>query len=217
MKKRIGALLAGIFFLNAPNWAQPFKGVGVKIGAVSANQDWNYTYGLPGLNSDARRGLDAGVFAEWPISTTFGFLTEVHYIQKGFMDKTPVTSVEGPAGTGETFTWSPRIDYISIPLLVKAGFNAKGASWYAVAGPRYDSRTAIHDELNENVLKHFKKSEWNATFGVGVEFLRDSPWRVGAEFRYSPNLQKSYSTELLTIKNRSVEILLVACYSPLRH
>jgi len=190
--------------------------MGMKIGAVSANPDWKYASGLTKPNNEARWGLDAGVFAEWSVSPVFSFLTEVYYLQKGFLEIIPATSVENPEGTGKAISWSPRIDYVSIPLLVKVRLNTKGASLYALGGPRYDLRVAIRDEAHESVLGHFKKSEWNATFGIGVELFQDSPWRIGAEFRYSPSLQNSYSTEPLTVKNRSVEILLVACYSPLR-
>jgi hypothetical protein len=140
MKRRFAILLTALLLLSGEGAAQLIRSFGVKAGAVTATQSYDYENSpdLTSLGMDYRWGVVAGVFARTGSLSLFSLSAEVMYIQKGFRTEALVASPSFPDGWGETITITPRADYLSIPVFLHAGFDAAALSPYLFAGPRLD-------------------------------------------------------------------------------
>ena len=191
--------------------SQLIRSYGVKIGITSAGQDWNYSSFLSGITTiydKYRTGLDVGGYVEWFTIPVFSVLTEVHYIQKGCKDEFPVPAIEGPVGSGETVTFSPRIDYLSFPLLAKIRFDTPILTIYGVAGYRLDFLIAKKVDVSGAVFDDLKSTDYGPTIGCGINVPIVFGYCLGGEFRYSFSSQNIFSNQVLTVKNKSMEFLL---------
>jgi opacity protein-like surface antigen len=137
-------------------------------------------------------------------------LIELQYTQKGMTESIPITTESQPDGTGEFITKRPRVDYLSIPILVKARFSTPVIVPYLVAGPRFDILLSMKGDGFDVVVDKFKTSEFGATLGFGVEVTFWHPIGVLAEFRYNPSFGDAFSSNFLRVKNRSLDFLLGA-------
>jgi len=199
-----------ILFIQSIGSAQLIRTFGVKGGAVTASQTWDYVSPFTDLNTERRWGLDIGLFVEWLNMPVFSFSSEVHYIQKGMKISFPVTTEQNPDGTGENMTRSPRIDYVSVPVLAKARLMDTQLSPYIVAGPRVDFLLHTEGEGFQVILDKFEKIDFGATVGVGVEVKSFEPVQLGIEFRFSPSFKDGYSSAFTKVRNSSMELLFVA-------
>ena len=187
------------------------RSYGVKLGVVSAGQSWDYSGGMSGLKVFDKRisGLAVGGYVEWLAIPTISLVTEVDYAQKGCRDAVNVLSEGSPVPTG-TMTIRPRLDYVSIPVLLKLRYGLSFGSVYGLAGPRYDILVGKRgDSRVAEVFDHVKSADYGITLGVGIELASLLTKRLGAEFRYSPNFRKIFTSELLAVKNNSFEFMAV--------
>ena len=212
MNRILTALLIYAFLLTSQANSQAVKSIGLKVGAISATQDWKYAQNVSSLDTKPRWGFDVGAFAEWFTLPVFSLTTELHYVQKGFSLKLPVTTEQFPDGNGAFMTLSPRVDYLSIPILAKCRLDWASSSLYAIAGPRIDFLVHHQDSGFGAVIDHFRSTEYGATIGIGYLLTQLVPFGLGAELRYSPTLQESYSTNLLAVRNSSFEMLILLTY-----
>ena len=208
MKSKLVIVL--LLIIQAAGSAQAIRTFGVKGGAVTASQTWDYVSPFTDLDTERRWGIDIGVFVEWLNMPVFSFSSEVHYIQKGMKISLPVTTEQNPAGTGEYWTRSPRVDYISVPMLGKARFMDAQVSPYIIAGLRVDFLLQTKGEGFEAVLDKFEKVDFGATVGAGIEVKSFEPVQLGIEFRLSPSFKDGYSSSFTKVRNSSMEFLLVA-------
>ena len=210
MKKIIFAVLTLLATCLSVGESQLIRDYGIKIGVASTNQNWDWapTAGYVAASTAAHQSFEVGAFIEWFDIPFFSVLTEVQYIRKGSDVTTtmPMTTIENPDGNGQFISYSTKISYLSMPILAKLRMNGGLLSPYIVAGPRFDFCLTSSGAFSASDLKTLNVG---STFGVGVESASIFPIQVGLEFRYSPDSQASYSTPLLTVKNRSLELLLV--------
>lgn len=198
-----------VFVIQATSFSQAIRTVGVKVGAVSASQTWHYA-SIPDLDTERRWGIDFGVYAEWLNMPVFSFSTEVHYVQKGMKESLLITTEQNPDGTGEYLTRSPRVDYLSVPVLAKARLLDGELSPYIVADPRVDFLLQTKGEGFDLVLDRFAKVDFGATVGVGFEIKSLEVVKLGIEFRFSPSLKDGFSSAFMNVRNNSMEFFLVA-------
>ena len=208
LRKTLTALTLACF-LSTSGASQVLRTVGAKLGGVAASQDWKYTVQGVSLDTSTRWGLDIVGFLEWFNTPIFSLVTEGHYLQKGFKVSFPVVSSTSPDGTGTVITQSQQVNYFSIPVLLKCRATVAASSLYVLAGPRVDLLLGKPDQGYREVLDKFHSHDFGITIGVGAEAIAISPFMLGAEFRYSPTLDNSYSTDLLTVRNSSLELLIV--------
>jgi len=138
------------------------------------------------------------------------FLTlvaELQYTQEGMVYDLPLTSVGLPDGTGQFITLSPRVDYISVPLLAKLRFQLPFLTPYLVAGSRADLLLYRNADRFDHVTDNFKSTDFGGTIGVGVELNTLSPVGLLAEARYNPSFRDSYADNFLTVRNHSFDLL----------
>ena len=79
---------------------------------------------------------------------------------------------------------------------------------YLFAGPRIDVLIARNAEGMEAVFDNLKETGVGASIGAGVEVPLIFLPCLLAEFRYSPSFDYAFSSEHLTVKNQSFEIII---------
>ncbi len=203
-------VIAFLLIIQSAGSAQIIRTIGVKGGAVSATQSWDYASPFTGFDTERRWGIDIGVFVEWLNLPVFSLSSEVHYIQKGMKLSLPITTEQNPDGTGEYWTRSPRVDYLSVPVLAKVRFLDAQLSPYIVAGPRVDFLLQTKGDGFEVVLDKFEKVDFGTTVGVGIEIKSFELVQLGIEFRFSPSFNDGYSSTYTKVRNSSMEFLFVA-------
>lgn len=180
--------------------SQDLESYGIKSGACAATQsEWFTSVGY-------RWGFDAGAYAEWKMSDAVSMSTEVHYIQKGVRFIRGVISETGPGWPGG---WSPRIDYVALPILVKARLMDAAVSPYLLAGPRAD--VLVHtdeDGIRNSEFNPLEKTDFGLTIGAGIELHTETAPHLGIEVRYSPSFKEVLGRGS-NIRNTSTEILIV--------
>ena len=88
--KSVVALL--LFTSFSTTEAQLLKAIGVKVGAVAANQTWERASPFSDFDTDTRWSVDAGAFVEWLNIPFVSVSTEVHFVQKGMKYSIPITT-----------------------------------------------------------------------------------------------------------------------------
>jgi opacity protein-like surface antigen len=207
---RLIFVVAASLAIASASSAQLFQSYGIKAGPVLAGQHWDYAPSSPlaGLDiaDQMRWGIDVGCFVEWFDHPTLSLLTEVHYVQRGFRDEYAVTSPTSPEIIG-TEVLTPRLDYLSMPLLLKARLDYASVSPYVLAGPRFDILLNKNPDNFDLIVDKFKKYDWGLTLGGGIAFEAFPGYDIGAEFRYELSLQDIYRTDMLTVRNHSMQFL----------
>jgi len=213
MRKTVLILMVIIFCQSE---AQLVKSYGFKVGLAAESQKWEFAaITTLAVDTKIRTGIDVGVFIEWLDIPYFSVLTELHYIQKGAKCTSNVmwtivdrNSPQGYVDQGY-YSFTPRLDYLSIPLLVKFRFATPVCSAYLVVGPRIDFFLSRHGTDWLVMTNDYQKINFGGTYGIGLEQFSLVPFNIGAEFRYSPSYQKSYTANNLTVNNQSMEFLLL--------
>ena len=173
---------------------------------ILATQKYDYT-GSFTVDTKYRLGFDAAVFGEFFKQQNFSGIAEFHYVQKGYRLSFPVTTAEQPDGTGEYITLNPRVDYISVPLLVKFRKDYSSVSPYIIAGPRFDVKIAYSTEYGYSNFNSLNSVDFGLTMGAGLNFHISKNMGLLVEGRYSYPVTSSFSSSFVTIKNYSFEIL----------
>jgi len=125
------------------------------------------------------------------------------YTQKGATLEERITSATNPEGYPKSF--SPRIEYISIPLLLSFRIGSSNVVPYIIAGPRIDYFLASSAEYASHkvIYDDFNQVDFGVTIGGGLLFSRI----ISMEIRYCPNLSRSRDNGFIFIKNNSVDFL----------
>ncbi len=186
--------------------AQPARTYGIKLGVVGANESWS-VLGESDWPTDIRWGFTADVYAELPYSKYLSADAEIQYTQKGMKYSIPVTTASQPDGSGQYYTISPRIDYISIPILAKLRLPLAAVAPYLIIGPRFDFLISRSGGSLDAAISQFDRMDYGLTLGAGVELNSIFPYGLLAEFRYNFNSYDSYKSQYLSVRNRSMDFL----------
>jgi len=183
--------------------AQIIESFGVKGGYVSADQEWNFYYNGTIRETQSRSGFSLGGFIESTSFSSFKLILEIMYTQKGATLEERITSATNPEGYPKSF--SPRIDYISIPLLLSFRIGSSNVVPYIIAGPRMDYWLSSSTEYSGHkvIYDDFNQVDLGVTIGGGLLFSRI----ISLEIRYCPNISRSRDNGLLFIKNNNLEFL----------
>jgi hypothetical protein len=210
MKQKWLFIVATFLSASSMTHAQLVRGYGIKLGTVAANQTWqsrlpsNLTFDWP---NEYRWGTTGGVYVELLDIPLLSLIAELQYTQKGMRYPIEQTSVLQPDGTGQFVTLSPRVDYISIPLLAKLRFQVPSFTPYLIAGPRADLLVYRRGGGFEAIVDEFKSTDAGGTFGLGVEMHSLLPVGLLAEIRYNPSFSDVYKNEFLSVRNHSFDFL----------
>ena len=192
----LGLLVAGVA-------AQP--SFGVKAGLALADQDWDYRDF--DQDFDSRLGMQFGIFAEFAVTDYVHVTPELRYVPVGVKVKYWVTESYDPLVTREE-TATSRIDYLSIPVLIKIAYPSETVSPYVIVGPRIDFQVGTNANGLEAVYDELDKTVYGLTVGAGAEYAMSPKYRLLAEFSYSPDFSKAYETSLLSVTNKTLSFLI---------
>ena len=99
-----------------------------------------------------------------------------------------------------------RLEKLSLPILLKGGYDIGPCGLYLLAGPRIDLRLGSRGGA---IYAHFRDISYGPTFGAGVLLHGILSGRcLGLEYRVSPVIGSEYSTPALEVTSSSMEFLL---------
>jgi len=206
-KHSAASLAIVVFALTTNVDAQFFTHVKILAGTSAANQSWQLSSN-PEWQTDDRWSIAGSVSVEAVELPFASLILGIQYAQKGMAQRIPLTTESDPENlSGRYFTISPRIDYLSFPLLVQVRVPLSTFTPYLLAGGRADVMIAKRGNGYDAVIDKFRNSEIGLTGGIGAELPIHPLFDVIVEFRYDASLQYSYSTEFLKVRNRAFVIL----------
>jgi hypothetical protein len=208
----IAALLASV-----SAHAQLFNAVGVKGGInFSASSIKIVPDDIPSseLETQRRTGWQAALFAEWLQMPVFSVVTQVEYAQRGFTEEQVRTDENSPVPLG-TFKLNTRMDYVSVPVLIKLQPSNTGIKPYAILGPRFDflvhRETVIEEDgslnLEFSMADAVNDRAVGGTVGMGVT-AKALSLPLLLEARYNFDFNDNADSEFLTVKNNAVDLWL---------
>jgi hypothetical protein len=211
--KRRAVLLLLMFAAACTCRAQMIRGWGVEGGAVGGYQVLTVTSATssPVIPRAIRWGFSAGAFVEFLNMPTLSLVLESAYAQQGrkvtaeeVAEAPNQTAGLSPGPAGET----PRLDYVHLGMLVKLRAGRTGFVPYAALGPRFDFLVGKANDP-ARVFDNFKKSEVGVILAAGIEIVPRRQPLVSIEGRWSPGFSRIFSTPTLTVRNQSVDVLLL--------
>lgn len=177
---------------------------GFKFGATYSNQNFNYKAISFDLDTKYRFGLDLAVFTEFRVEENLRLLTELHYYQKGMNVKLLTLD----PNYGYSFTNEEnRVDYLSLPVLGKFNITKRWIPTYFLLGFQADFLTGYDSKFFEILYEDFKRVDISFVTGLGCEYDIPNFHTVLLELRYNPTLNRSYTTQDLSVWNTSFSIL----------
>jgi hypothetical protein len=194
--------------------AQLLRTLGAKVAVTSASQTYNYANPLwPNYGPDLKRrtGFNAAVYAEWLNIPFFSVVTQLEYAQRGYVEELAVAAFEpGSIGAVGTFSHTNRLDYLSLPILLKVTASRGMISPYVLIGPRIDMYLGYRDNIlsTDAISEQFKKTILGGSAGVGLELRTLLPVALSLEFRYNADFVDSYDTGSLKIRNNTYDLWL---------
>lgn len=189
----VSALFMILLVVLAGSTSSAASGWGTKGGLALSTEDFQYAAGYE-LDSSYSSGFVGGVFLELDTCWGFGVVAEALYVQKGMGLRETVTAPGSPEPAG-TLVIDQRVNYISVPVLVKRSIPLSGWSAYAAAGPRFDFMLDYHAELGfDEVYEDFSSFDVGMDIAVGADI-----GRFLAELRYCPTFTRSYDSSALEV------------------
>jgi hypothetical protein len=131
--------------------------------------------------TDMRTGLALGGRAEFGVTSPYSLLVEAMYVQKG-------ARFDVSAGPFGSIRAQGDLDYLEIPLLIKAKFGKQGAHAYLFAGPSMGINLNTEGKFG-SLSDTFKDEAASLTFsgdiGLGAAFRVQRYVYLTADVRYS--------------------------------
>jgi hypothetical protein len=173
---RISALALAVFALAGSAAAQDMQ-FGVK-GGLSLAKFGGEDNDLGDVEPDIRTGVAAGAFLSFPLGDRVSLQPEALFVQKG------------AAYALEDIDATLKVDYVEVPLFLKARLGGDGIRPYLLAGPYVGFRVKAEgegevDDENTNVTDledETKSTDYGVTGGVGVEFGSDGAFLLEARY-----------------------------------
>jgi hypothetical protein len=206
MVRTIGVLLV-VICSSVPVKASPLKHWGFQVGYASATQEWEH----PLITDDEivrRSGFYAGAFTEWLGNGYLTLHVGLNYETKGTGHKIMATDAQG-RDLGEVTKYS-RLDYLSIPVFLKATLHQRNWAVYGLGGPRIDFLVG-YAKGPFDLEDEYKTTVFGVSGGFGFEIPVASVRRLFAEFVYNHDLSWLHEFQLVDgttarLKNRSFTI-----------
>jgi hypothetical protein len=211
--KRHAVLLLLVFAVSSTCRSQMIRGWGVEGGASGGYQLLVITGGTssPDIPHVVHWGFSSGVFVEFLNMPTLSLLVESAYAQMGRRvtaqevaesPNQPGALSPGPVGG------TPRLDYVHLAMVVKLRAGRAGFVPYLGIGPRMDFLVGKGEDPS-HVFDHVKKSDVGVIVAAGIEIVPRRQPLLSLETRWSPRFSRVVTTPTLTIRNQSIDLLLL--------
>ncbi len=179
----IAAVTVFLLFSPARLRADETFGVGAHGGASFSNQIFSNGFGISGVTAptnNMRTGFFGGAYLRLPVFFFLSLQPELNYVQRGF--------VGASAGVG---LFTTQLDYVELPVLLRAEVDLGPVQPYAVAGPSFAlavnraiSGSAIGTVANGDISSLVREFELGLYFGAGLEFPLGDVLALSIEGRY---------------------------------
>jgi hypothetical protein len=193
-------LIAALLAVPASVRALSF-GAGPVIGAEFSNAEVE-----DHSNTDGRTGLAVGLRTEFGVTSPYSLLVEPMYVQKGAS-----FDFAGGKANGD-------LDYLEVPVLVKAKFGAMKTHGYAFAGPSFGFKMNAEGKYSGILDFSGDFDEQTAgmvisgDIGVGAGFQLQKFVYLNADVRYSHGFMDALDEQVADIDSwKSRDIRLLAC------
>lgn len=181
MRRAFVAAVA-ILFLASVAPAQTPLSLGLQAGVNFANSSTD-----PDLSLSSKTGMMVGGFVEVPLSPVIYITGEVFYIQKG-----AELSLLG-------FDSKFKLDYLEIPILLKAKFDAQGFTPFVFAGPNFGINVSSEIEASyggfggsADIKDWVESLDMAIDFGAGGEIPVAPTTSLVVSIRYSLGLTDAF-------------------------
>jgi len=207
MKHQIIIVVCLILLISTATQSQFIRGYGLKLALTSSDDQYENSF-APNLETKRRIGFNVGGFIEWLDVPFFSFITQLEYDQKGagqvFNRRDEYNNDLGD------ITQYGKLDYVSIPLLVKLRYPAGIFTPYIVGGPRFDFLVGFQSDKNlfNTLYRQLKKNSIGGSVGIGVETESILPTTFLAELRYNFDFQDSFKNAFVHTRNDSYDLWL---------
>lgn len=196
-KPYITLTLAALLAVPAAVHALSF-GAGPVIGAEFGNADVE-----DHSNTDGRTGLAVGLRTEFGVTNPYSLLIEPTYVQKGAEFEALGVTTKG------------ELDYLEIPVLLKAKFGAIKAHGYAFAGPSFGIKVNADGSFGNftgNFDDQTSSFVLSGDIGVGAGFQVQKFVYLNADVRYSHAFMDALEEKVADIDSwKSRDIRLLGC------
>lgn len=180
---------------------------GLKAGLSISTQEYDYENDVLTFERDPHTGLAVSVYADFPITPIISLQPEVGFIQRGSKIDVVQTSETDPDRAIHR-ELDDRIDYLSMPLYVKAVLPSPKYRPYLLAGPRLDWKINDDSESSALLANNYETFVYGGSVGAGLEYGYGAVGTVILEFAYQFDLSDAADTDGLTIKNETFLFLL---------
>lgn len=166
-----------------------------------------------------RNGFNIALFYEFTIHKFLSFLLQIEYAQKGFVEKQVETNDMGDFI--KNVNANTRLDYLSIPLLVKFRYPEIKLEPYFILGPRFDylihKRNGVFHftqvDFESQFADHLDEFVFGGSVGAGFRLAKIDRLNTCLEFQYQFDFSDSFSNfEEVTVKNNSYNIGMVITF-----
>jgi len=205
MRNRTVLAVIGILLIFTESHAQLIRGYGFKVGAVSATETWDSGEYID-VETQYRWGFTASAFLEVLKVPIFSLVAEAQYAQRGAIVSFHTTAQDG---LPRNYVFSPRVDYLSVPLMARLRFPMSSLEGYVIVGPRIDFLISTHDDnFVDPSLYKFVHFEIGLSAGLGAETDSVLPVHILAEIRYNSSFRDSFNNKRVRIRSHSLDIML---------
>lgn len=188
--------LAMVTLINTNTNSQNIS-MGIESGLNIANMSLT-----PNLNSSTKTGFMVGGFADIGVSRIVSIRPGLRYVTKGF------------TLTGNGFTLNEKMNYLEMPLLIKASIPLKHVRPYFVAGPSLGINLSASQEISANgqvvqtddVSASWETIDFGLYFGSGFDFHVADNIDVFSGFGYTLGLTNVSKAQGLEGRNSGIQI-----------
>ena len=230
MKRYINSFIVAAFLLLLASrfaCSQTSVRLGADIGMNFANQSLSYAQ-PSGIPNSSRVGLTVGGIAELCISDLLYIQAEPRYIQKGMKETGFAITINDPNPVGYADLVF-KLDYLEIPVLVKAKFGTTDFKPFVFAGPNIGFLLSAKRDLEGydveqvglqksfDAKDNYKSLDVSLDLGGGGEYQLATKVSLLATARYSLGLtavnNETNSAPGTTIKSYGIQILIGALFN----
>lgn len=201
--------------------AQSLRGFGVKVGVASAGVSYcqsNSSVEVCSNELQRRIGFEVLTHAEWFSHPVFSVVTEVGYVQRGFMEEEVELRDEQNLPAGQ-FRPSVRFGYVRVDALIKVRYDLGSISPYVAAGPGVDvlihssgqraaARVVGGETETHPLVEAYDSFAFGPTIGFGTEINGLIGRRLLAEIRYARDITDSLSEATQEARNNALSVVL---------
>lgn len=190
--------------------AQWLKAYGVKAGINSSDASIKYQNSDFEVKTQKRAGFDAAFFFEWGKSPVLSVITQAEYVQRGFIQEQD----EGSPVPKGILRSSARLDYVSVPVMIKLQLPSLMSGPYVVFGPRADflvNRAGgrfTGGDLKSALHEVFEDRAFGGTVGLGFDTEKLARLPLLVEARYDFDFTENSGPTLWRAKNKAFDFYL---------